>query len=151
MLPDESLFRAHLEEAFFRVGVVKSKWDLHGQINWPTAIFWCKAATGQSEMEKIFLRFDFSGYPNAAPTACPWDIVKNQRLDPALWPKGRPAVDKVFNAGWRADALYAPCDRIAMNGHEPWRDQHKAYWWTPESNLVTYLTFIFELLNKGAE
>ncbi len=76
----------------------------------------------------------------------------NSGLDYARWPKGPGNVSSVFNPNWpqlnSATALYAPCDRAAMPGHEGWKEQFPCVWWQPEFTIVVYLEFIHSILNK---
>src|SRR4029077_3243097 len=89
MKPDESLFKAHLEEAPFQSGVDSRKWGLHGdakEITWPHPTIWIRADPKIVPAGKIFLRFTVDGYPAEAPTSCPWAPEKNARLENSLWP-----------------------------------------------------------------
>lgn len=152
MSPDEALFRSHLEDAPFLAGVDAGQWALHGDLAenfWPHPIVWVKADEDLIAVGKVFLHFTVDGYPQTAPTACPWDITNNCRLDSALWPKGPGNVSKVFNPAWNNGvALYAPCDRIAMPGHESWRPQFPNVWWEPSRTIVVYLEFVHSCLNR---
>jgi len=153
MNPDESLFKQHLGEALFQIGVDDGSWGLCGtlaDIQWPCAVLWCKATPKESGQKKYYFRFTLDGYSASAPTAVPWDINKNQPLEHAAWPRWTAYLQKVFNPGWNnGTALYAPCDRKAMQGHEKWKEQHSAFWWFPGSNIVKYLRFLYRLLNSG--
>ena len=152
MSPDEALFHAHLEDAPFQAGVDSGKWALHGEqadLAWPRPVFWVLADDDLLAAGKLFLRFTVDGYPQNAPTACPWDIEKNCRLDPTLWPKGPGNVSKVFNPTWNNGvALYAPCDRMAMPNHEVWKPQFPNVWWQPSYTIVVYLDFVHSCLNR---
>jgi hypothetical protein len=150
--PDEALFHAQLEDAPFQAGVDAAKWGLHGEvanIAWPHPVFWVQSDEDLVAFGKVFLRFTADGYPQAAPTACPWDMEKNCRLDPALWPKGPGNVIRIFNPGWNNGvALYVPCDRMAMLGHESWKSQFPNVWWQPSCTIVVYLDFVHSYLNR---
>lgn len=151
MKPDESLFRAHLEEAPFQSGVDSAKWGLHGEtkeIVWPNPILWVGADIKILPAGKIFLRFTVDDYPAVAPTACPWDTAKNARLENALWPKLSGKFAKVFRHDWNIkDALYAPCDRRAMTNHDQWKQQFPLWWWQAHFTIIKYLGFIHLCLN----
>ena len=153
MSPDERLFKAHLEEASFQSGVDASKWGLHGEVKdivWPHAILWVAADTFTYGPGKIYLRFDLTGYPTSAPTACPWNVTTNQRLEDAAWPSLSGKFKRVFRHDWQIkDALYAPCDRRAMAGHEPWEKQFPTWWWKPNFTIVKYLSFVHLCLNPN--
>ena len=151
MKPDESLFKAHLEGAPFQSGLDAGKWGLHGEakdIVWPHPILWVAADKSAVTAARICLRFTADGYSAQAPTACPWDVVKNLRLENALWPKLSGKFAKVFRHDWQIkDALYAPCDRAAMSGHEGWKQQFPFWWWQPHFTIVKYLGFVHHCLN----
>jgi len=64
-------------------------------------------------------------------------------------PKGLGNVTKVFNPEWNNGvALYAPCDRMAMPGHESWKPQFPNVWWQPGFTIVVYLDFVHSCLNR---
>ena len=150
MTPAESAFRAHIGESPFLEGVDREKWGLHGDssdVQWPNPLIWVQAAPKTNCPDRVYLRFDLIGYPSDAPTACPWDIAKNATLDFAKWPRGRRYVSKVFNPRWnKGKALYAPCDRLAMIGHEQWKKTHPADWWSSSDSIEKYLNFVHGLL-----
>lgn len=151
MGPDEALFREHLEADSFQVGLAREKWGLEGgpeKIIWPAPIFWVQSHKRFVTAGRLYLQLNLSNYPQQAPTGCPWNIDNNGRLDNSQWPKGGGNVSRVFNPGWNASALYAPCDRIAMNGHDAaWKDKLSAWWWTPTFTFVRYLEFVHITLN----
>jgi hypothetical protein len=149
--PDESLFRAHLDDAPLLAGVDAGKWGLVGEakdIIWPHCLLWVVAAPSLVPSEKIVLRFTLDGYPASAPTGCPWDVEKGAKLELAKWPKVTGKFAKVFRTDWNgAVALYAPVDRLAMAGHEHWRQQFPAWWWQPHFTICKFLEFVHIVLN----
>jgi hypothetical protein len=150
MKPDESLFRSHLTEAPFVSGVDAEKWGLvEGSISWPNATMWVSSSKKILPAGRIFLRFDLEGYPSAAPTSFPWDEAKMVKLDTALFPKVDGKFKLVFRfQDWQGgNALYAPCDRIAMSGHEGWKTQFPRWWWQPTFTITKYLEFVHMVLN----
>ena len=155
MTPDECLFRTHLEEVSFFSGVDRRRWDLAGDIQaikWPCPIFWVQAAPRLMPDGRIFLKFNLENYPQIAPTSCPWDITQDCKLPHTSWPKGSGNVSAVFNPAWNGGtALYAPCDRIAMQGHEPWQNIFPQWWWRSNFTIVKYLEFVHQCLNSGYE
>jgi hypothetical protein len=148
---DSELFWVHVESPALQAGLDDGYWGLLQEkdtVQWPAVLIWVKAAAKGNYPDRYAFRFDLAGYPQQAPTACPWDMAKNMLLDPSQWPRGSRQVSKVFNSGWRRDALYAPCDRVAMNGHDQWREVHRGLWWEPTFTIVVYLRFIHRLLNS---
>ncbi len=153
MSPDLELFNKHIKEAEFQIGLDKGMWGIVDENlqrpNWPYVIIWIKAAKKINAPDKLYLRFELSGYPSSAPTACPWDMSSNQPLPNDLWPQGNKFVSATFRPSWNNKALYAPCDRIAMVGHEGWKTQWPNLWWQPTFKIDVYLHFIHRLLNSS--
>jgi hypothetical protein len=150
MKPDEALFRVHQEDGIFRSGVDRGKWGFPGgepSIEWPYCILWVQSETRFADSGKVFLRFKLDEYPTQAPNAQPWDLTANQPLLGDKWPKGPGNVSRVFNPGWNAAALYAPCDRLAMPGHDAWKTTLGHWWWTPDKTITSYLEFVHRCLN----
>lgn len=150
MKPDEALFRAHLDEAAFRSGLDRGRWGAPAgepRIEWPYCILWVQSETRYAASDRIDLRFNLDGYPTNAPNAEPWDVEKNAPLASENWPQGPGNVSKVFNPTWKSTALYAPCDRVAMVGHDPWKTDHAYWWWTPDRSITHYLEFVHRCLN----
>lgn len=142
--PDERAFRADLAQPKFRLGHLDGRWRLI-DVAWPHASIGVTAKDGR----EYSLRFDCTGYPQVPPTAGPWDLEHNQILPFDRWPKssgGR--VGAVFNNGWKGGtALYLPCDREAIAGHDHWRAEMPSKIWRPVDGIVQYLELVHELLN----
>ncbi|MGI8546811.1 MAG: DUF7665 family protein [Gemmatimonadaceae bacterium] len=147
-LPDERAFRLHVGGGAFLRGVVRGRWRLLS-IAWPYALIAVRAADREHGPRELVLRFELSNYPNTTPTAAPWDAERNAPLDPARWPTGRSRVAAAFNPGWNSQALYLPCDRRAIAGHDAWRTQHPAMIWSPSGDITQYLRIVHELLNSS--
>jgi len=150
MTADEALFRAHLDEFAFRSGADRQRWgfpngELH--VQWPHSILWVQSDARFAESGQVVLRFTLDGYSAQAPNSVPWDIEQNQPLAIEKWPKGAGNVSKVFNPNWKSSALYAPCDRVAMVGHEAWKTSHEQWWWTADKEITLYLEFVHRCLN----
>lgn len=152
MRPDTSLFFAHLSGSEFQAGVDRGQWGISTEAieaSWPFVIIWIDAAAKTGCQRRYYFKFDLGGYPSAAPTACPWDDSTNTRLANSLWPKGSKFVSKTFNFSWNPNALYAPCDRVAMVGHEIWKTQFPEFWWQPTFQITVYLNFLHHLLHSS--
>ncbi|MEP7127883.1 MAG: hypothetical protein ABI729_03405 [Chitinophagales bacterium] len=152
MRPDLQIFNSHVGEAAFQIGNEEGRWgildDSVERPAWPFVIIWIGAASKNEWPDKQYLKFNLENYPEQAPTACPWDIAKNERLANDKWPRGVNEVSKVFNPEWNGGvALYAPCDRIAMIGHEAWKAKHLHLWWQSSFKITVYLKFVHYLLN----
>jgi hypothetical protein len=146
MAPDERALLKDLQNGAFRLGVAESKWRL-GTINWPHLTIAICARDGQW----FTLRFECVNYPIGPPTACLWDLERAARLAVELWPKGRGGrVSAVFNPAWkRGTALYLPCDREAITGHDVWLKTLPELIWRPADGIVQYLEIVHELLNSN--
>jgi hypothetical protein len=144
MAPDEKALRADLESGRFLAGEARKRWRLIS-VEWPGVLIGITARDGQ----EFALRFDSSGYPQMPPTACLWNAERNAPLEVALWPKGGGRIAAVFNPNWKSGvALYLPCDRMAIEGHENWRNEHPAKIWNPANGISQYVEIVHELLQS---
>lgn len=145
MLPDERAFRADVDRPAFRLGAIEGRWELHG-ITWPHALISVKARDGRG----YTLRFNVAGYPDAPPTAGPWNLDRNAPLEHHLWPKSQGGrVGAVFRTDWKGgSALYLPCDREAIQGHDHWRTEMPSKIWRPSAGVVQYLELVHDLLSS---
>lgn len=145
---DEKIFRQHLDEGPFQIGVDRNKWQLVS-INWPHVIINVSATPHGGWPTKYAFRFDCTNYPAVPVTAQPWDIELNGPLESGKWPGGKNRVPKVFRPDWKnGKCLYLPCDRISIEGHTNWPSKYPHLIWTPESDITLYLEAIYELLNS---
>ena len=142
--PDQRAFKADVGKAEFRLGEVDGRWHLV-KIIWPFVLI---AVTAKDQQEYI-LRFNCSNYPQAPPTAGPWDLSHNTVLAFDLWPRGQGGrVSAVFRTDWKkGTALYLPCDRESIRGHGNWRYEMPSKIWRPKDGIVQYLVLVHELLN----
>jgi hypothetical protein len=148
MNPDEKVFRAHLEQGLFQSGVDRGRWQLVS-VNWPYSIITVSAAERATAPSEYAFRFELGNYPTAAPTAQPWNDSSNIPLERQRWPGGRGRIQYAFNPDWKSGScLYLPCDRHAIEGHDPWRAQHPEMIWDPKGDITQYLKIIHDLLNS---
>ena len=145
MTPDEGALRADLAKAAFRLGVAEGRWRLIS-ILWPVALIGVTAKDGR----EYALRFDCSGYPESPPTARPWDTRCDTPLASNLWPRSQGGrVGKVFRPDWKnGSALYLPCDRESIPGHDNWRTEMPSKLWKPSVGIVHYLELVHDLLHS---
>jgi hypothetical protein len=145
MSPDEAVFRAHLAGGRFRSGVASGRWRLIS-VAWPHAIFGVRACDGI----EYGLRFECIDYPRTPATARLWDIDLNGPLSVSKWPGGRERIPLAFNPGWKnGSCLYLPCDRLSIEGHGNWYQQHPSLVWDAALGIVHYLRVVHDLLNSG--
>ena len=149
MTPDEAAFRAHLEGAAFRAGVLQGRWSLL-TLAWPEAVICVAAAARTGAPDAYALRFELTNYPAQAPTATPWDV----RLGAQLGAEGRPKghlVGHIFRTDWEnGRALYIPCDRLAIAGHGEWPGQYPESLWDGGKDITHYLRLVWDRLNDAA-
>ena len=149
MGPDERALRNHLDQPAFLEGVGRGRWRVAGQVNWPHLLIAVSAAPRDGSPSEYFLRFDLTGYPATAPTATPWDPVRNAKLADSLRPKGE-LVAKVFRTDWKeGEALYAPFDRVALGDHPDWVQRYPGQAWHPSRDLAWLLRNLHRLVNDG--
>jgi hypothetical protein len=143
--PDQRAFEADVAKATFRLGEAEGHWRLI-EINWPLTFIGVVAKDGQ----EYVLRLNCAGYPQVAPTGGPWDMKLNQILAFDLWPRGAGGrVSAVFRNDWKSGtALYLPCDRESLVGHDNWRREMPSKIWRPVDGIVQYLEIVYELLQS---
>jgi hypothetical protein len=143
--PELSLFRVHLEEAPFIAGIDAGRWSLLANedlTQWPYCRIELRSRPAFSADGHVVLRFNLDGYSATAPTAQPWDPIARTALASNRWPKGSAHLNAIFNPNWNTTALYMPCDRVAMSGHDGWKQTFPQWWWTSKHTITDYLTFV---------
>jgi hypothetical protein len=144
--PDKRSFEADVTKARFRLAQAENRWRLLS-IDWPRVFVGVTAKDGR----EFVLRFDCTGYPQSPPTAAPWDMTRNMSLPFDQWPRSHGGrVGAVFRTDWKnGSALYLPCDRESIVGHDNWRTEMPSKIWHPSEGIVQYLELVHELLNCG--
>jgi len=143
--PDERAFRADLERAPFLLGLAEGRWDLIS-VKGTIAVISVTAKDGLA----YELRFDVTGYPQSPPTARLWNSAANAPLAVDKWPRSERAgrLGAVFRQDWKGGtALYLPCDREALAGHDNWLTQMPSKIWRPAVGIVHYLEQVHELFH----
>ncbi len=143
-LPDERAFRSDIGKPAFRLAAAEGRWRLVG-IVWPFVLV---AVTAIDKREYV-LRLDCGGYPQQPPTGGPWDSARNSVLAFDRWPRSKGGrLGTVFRPDWKAGtALYLPCDRLSITGHDNWRHELPSKIWRPADGINQYLELVHELLN----
>jgi hypothetical protein len=142
--PDERALRADVQKPAFRLATAEGRWRLI-DINWPFVLFGVTAG----DAREFTLRLECQGYPQTPPTGGPWD-PRTHRVPPAQqWPQSKGGrVATVFKPGWKnGTALYLPCDRLSIEGHDNWRNEMPSKIWRPAVGINQYLELVHELLN----
>jgi hypothetical protein len=148
MRPDERVLCSHLAQGAFRSGQARGRWRLVSVV-WPHVFIAVTAAERPSSPPEYLFRFDCTNYPADPTNACPWDETTNSPLSKGNWPGGTERVAYAFNPDWQnGTALYLPCDRVSIQGHDAWRTQHPHLLWTPDKTICFYLGVIYDLLHS---
>lgn len=146
LLPDERVFREHIEAPRFLDGVARGRWRIHGEIDWPVVVFGLTAANDSGELHEVHLRFDLQDYPAAAPTITPWDSGAGRKLASERWPSGDQAAE-VFVSGWKDGlALYAPFDRVTLADKPDWPQVYPRTAWNQSRDITWVLRILHGLL-----
>jgi len=146
---DERVFMDDIRKGPFQSGEARGRWRLVS-VAWPYAVIAVSAAPRPNSPGEFYLRFDLSNYPQSPPTARPWDIELDAPLADGKRPHGSSRVPKAFRTDWKSGiALYIPCDREAIDGHDAWRTQHPSMIWNPRDGITLYLRIVHELLTSS--
>ncbi|HUD88647.1 MAG TPA: hypothetical protein VMR17_19550 [Xanthobacteraceae bacterium] len=137
--PDRVLLELDLAAPEFRCGEVEGRWR-HVVTSWPYVVITVAAPPRPRAPAEFGFRFNCTGYRRAPVTAQPWDCAANQPLPAAQWPTGPRIVSSVFRPEWKhGQCLYLPCDRMSIEGHDNWRNEHPSRLWQPDRGIICYL------------
>jgi hypothetical protein len=139
---DQAKLLEHLEQAPFVIGEMNGRWQLR-DISWPF-VFIDVCARDQRQFT---LRLQCDGYPDL-PTGAFWDTVNGSWLPPHRWPRTGARFGAALRTDWQGGtALYIPCDRNSIAGHEQWLQLHPAWAWAPSIGIARYLEVVWTMLN----
>jgi hypothetical protein len=142
----KDIFQDHLISTEYQSGEIEGRWGEvynENRPEWPIFFFWIKTSSG----EKFNFKFDFSSYPQLAPTSIIWDIDNNMPLTQDKRPNSNKRAIQVFKV-WPKQCVYLPCDRIAFEGHPDWPQKHPSLIWNPnEDTFLKYLNELYQILN----
>ena len=144
MAPDEQSLHADLASARFLSGEDRNRWQLK-KLDWPYLYVNVTARDGR----EFTLRLNCNGFPTTPPTGTFCDLSTNSRLTFDRWPQGGERIQLAFKPGWKnGDALYIPCDRESVVGHDGWASQYPQLIWKPTKGISHYLEVVYELLQS---
>lgn len=147
--PDRLLLEQDLAGPDIRHGEIEGRWR-HVATDWPHVIFGLSAPPRQNAPTEFGFRFECLGYRQVPATAQPWDLSANAPLARAKWPTGRSIVRSVFRPDWKmGHCLYLPCDRMSIDGHAKWLNDHPSRIWQPARGLICYLEQLHELFHQS--
>jgi hypothetical protein len=147
--PDRLLLEQDFAAPEFRRGEVEGRWR-HVVTNWPHAIIAVSAEARANAPNEYAFRFECSGYRQTPVTAQPWDLAANTSLAGCRWPTGKSILSSIFRPEWNGgQCLYLPCDRISINGHDNWRNEHPSRLWQPRRGIICYLEQLYDLFHQS--
>lgn len=140
--PDHAVLLDHLERAPFVMGEMNGRWRLRG-ITWPFVFIDVRAR----DKREFTLRLQCDGYPGL-PTGAFWDLVNSTWLPAQRWPRTGARFGTALRTDWQGGtALYIPCDRNSIAGHEQWLQLHPAWAWDQGVGIARYLEVVWTMLN----
>lgn len=139
---DHALLLEHLELAPFVMGEMNGRWRLRS-ITWPFVFIDVRAR----DKHEFTLRLQCDGYPGM-PTGAFWDPVNGAWLPAHCWPRTGTRFGAALRTNWEGGtALYIPCDRKSIAGHEQWLQLYPAWAWDPSIGIARYLEVVWIMLN----
>jgi len=139
---DHALLLQHIERAPFAMGEINGRWKLRG-ITWPYVFIDVRAR----DKREFTLRLQCDGYPGM-PTGAFWDPVNDTWLPAHCWPRTGVRFGSALRTDWQSGtALYIPCDRNSIAGHEQWLQLHPAWAWDTGIGIARYLEVVWVMLN----
>jgi len=139
---------ADLAAAAVQVGVSRGFWQIE-EAAYPLLIVSFAASTQTHAPGRLTVRFDVTAYPDVAATGCAWDLLRGAQLAADRRPTGGRAA-MTFRSDWEnGNALYLPCDRIAIAGHPDWSTAHPHDLWSPDEGIAKYLRLVHTILTEA--
>lgn len=139
---DHAKLLEHLEAAPFLLGEMDGRWRLR-DVAWPYVFVDVFAKGGRA----FTLRLQCDGYP-MMPTGAFWDLSAGRWLSADRWPRTGARFGSALRTDWQGGtALYIPCDRASIGGHEVWLELHPAWAWSPTVGISRYLEVVWTMLN----
>ena len=147
--PDRVLLEQDLASPEFRCSEIEGRWR-RVAVCWPYVVIAVTAPDRLKSPHEYGFRFECSGYRQVPATAGPWNLAADQALDASQWPTGGPMFSSIFRPSWKHGAcLYLPCDRMSIEGHDNWRNEHTCRLWQPTRGIICYLEQIHELFHQS--
>ncbi len=82
------------------------------------------------------------------PTGAFWDAQRNVGSRRIGGARGGDRFGAALRSDWQGGtALYIPCDRRSIAGHEQWLQLHPAWAWDPSVGVARYLEVVWTMLN----
>lgn len=139
---DQAQLLEHLEQAPFVMGEMNGRWRLR-DIKWPFVFIDVIARDNRH----FTLRLQCDGYPGL-PTGAFWDPLSGGWLPAHRWPRTGARFGAALRSDWHGGtALYIPCDRNSLSGHEQWLQLHPAWAWDQAVGIARYLEVVWTMLN----
>lgn len=139
---EQQTLHDHLHSALFLSGEDDERWKFR-EDRWPYVFIDVRSLDNQW----YTLRLRCDGYPRQAPTGSFWDASSNVPLAAGRWPRAAKTCGQALRTDWQGgSALYIPCDRQSISGHDQWAQLYPAWLWSPSIGLTRYLSVVSELL-----
>ena len=140
------IFQSHFENPEYLSGEIEGRGGIstiEDRPEWPIFFFWVASDTGGV----YNFKFDFTDYPNNAPTAVLWDLENKVVLPQDKRPQKTKRQNQVFKI-WGRECNYLPCDRLAILGHTTWPQEHpELIWDNGKDTFIKYLMELYHILN----
>ena len=147
--PDLAMLMQDLAAPDIRCGELQAMWR-HVSTAWPYVVMAVGAPALANAPQEYGFRFECTGYRQNPVTAQPWNLTAQAALPAQDWPMGGPIFSSVFRPEWKqGHCLYLPCDRLSIEGHDNWRNEHPSRLWQPARGLICYLEQLYDLLNQS--
>jgi hypothetical protein len=147
--PDLAMLIQDLAAPDIRCGELQGMWR-HVATAWPHVIMALTAPGRSNAPTEYGFRFECTGYRQNPATAQPWSLTAQAALPASDWPVGGPIFSSVFRPGWKqGHCLYLPCDRLSIEGHDNWRNEHPSRLWQPGRGLICYLEQLYDLFHQS--
>ena len=142
VMSDHARLLEHLEQAPFVMGEMNDRWRLR-DIAWPFVFVDVTAR----DKRQFVLRLQCDDYPGL-PTGSFWDADNGGWLPAHRWPRAGARFGTALRSDWQGGtALYIPCDRNSIAGHEQWLQLHPAWAWDPAIGIARYLEVVWIMLS----
>lgn len=145
--PAKDAVAGDLASVRYRAGVIRGHWRQIAY-EFPILTVAIGAIEPDGSSSEYCFRFEFTGFPGAAPEVKIWDLTANAPLPSDKRPKGSDRVTKAFQV-WGPDTVYRPWDRHS-GVHNNFAKDHPDLAWHPKRDLTFILEDLHGLLTSNS-